>query len=58
MLSSRLGLERLSYAYYPSRFFSSSERLELEACVLSQREDHGIAQRTNAIVLLDGRVAG
>ena len=24
-------------------FLSSSERLELEACVRSQREDHGIA---------------
>ena len=30
-------------------FLSSSERLELEACVRSQREDHGIARRANAI---------
>ena len=34
-------------------FLSSAERLELEACVRSQREDHGIARRTNAILLLD-----
>ena len=34
-------------------FLSSSERLELEACVRSQREDHGIARRANAILLLD-----
>ena len=34
-------------------FLSSSERFELEACVRSQREDHGIARRANAILLLD-----
>ena len=34
-------------------FLSSTERLELEACVRSQREDHGIARRANAILLLD-----
>ena len=34
-------------------FLSSSERLELEACVRRQREDHGIARRANAILLLD-----
>ena len=34
-------------------FLSSSERLELEACVRSQREDHGIARRANAVLLLD-----
>jgi IS1 family transposase len=34
-------------------FSSSEERLELDACVRSQREDHGIARRANAIVLLD-----
>lgn len=34
-------------------FLSSSERLELEACVRSHREDHGIARRANAILLLD-----
>ena len=32
---------------------SSTERLELEACVGSQREGHGVAQRANAILLLD-----
>ena len=32
---------------------SSTERLELEACVGSQREDHGVARRANAILLLD-----
>ena len=36
-----------------SGFLSSAERLELEACVRSQREDHGIARRANAILLLD-----
>jgi hypothetical protein len=34
-------------------FLSSAERLELEACVRRQREDHGIARRANAILLLD-----
>jgi hypothetical protein len=34
-------------------FLSSVERLELEACVRRQREDHGIARRANAILLLD-----
>ena len=34
-------------------FLSSSERRELEVCVRSQREDHGIARRANAILLLD-----
>jgi hypothetical protein len=33
-------------------FLSASERLALEACVRSQREDHGIARRANAILLL------
>ena len=32
---------------------SSTERLELEACVGSQREGHGVARRANAILLLD-----
>lgn len=36
-----------------SGFLSSAERLELEACVRRQREDHGIARRANAILLLD-----
>ena len=34
-------------------FLSPMERLELEACVRSQREDHGIARRANALLLLD-----
>ena len=34
-------------------FLSASDRIELEACVRRQREDHGIARRANAILLLD-----
>ena len=34
-------------------FLPSAERLELEACVRRQREDHSIARRANAILLLD-----
>ena len=34
-------------------FLSSTDRLELEACVRRQREDHGIARRANANLLLD-----
>ena len=34
-------------------FLSSADRLELEACVRRKREDHGIARRANAILLLD-----
>ena len=34
-------------------FLSSPERLALEACVRRQREDHGVARRANAILLLD-----
>ncbi len=34
-------------------FLTSSERRELVACVRSQRVDHGIARRANAILLLD-----
>ena len=34
-------------------FLSPTERLELEVCVRSQREDHGIARRANALLLLD-----
>jgi transposase len=34
-------------------FLTSSERLELVACVRSHREDHGVARRANAILLLD-----
>ena len=34
-------------------FLSSADRLKLEACVRRQREDHGVARRANAILLLD-----
>jgi transposase len=34
-------------------FLSLSQRLELEAIVRSPREDHGVARRANAILLLD-----
>ncbi len=34
-------------------FLSLSERHELEACVRRQREDHGIARRANAMLVLD-----
>jgi hypothetical protein len=34
-------------------FLSPAERRELEGCVRRQREDHGIARRANAILLLD-----
>jgi transposase len=36
-----------------SHFLTSTERLELERCVRRQRDDHGIARRANAILLLD-----
>jgi hypothetical protein len=35
------------------KFLSSSERAALMSCVRSHREDHGIARRANAILLLD-----
>ena len=34
-------------------FLSSADRIELEACVRRQREDHIIARRAIAILLLD-----
>jgi transposase len=34
-------------------FLSASDRRELVACVRSHREDHGVARRANAILLLD-----
>ena len=34
-------------------FLSSADRIELEACVRRECEDHGIARRANAILLLD-----
>ena len=34
-------------------FLSSADRLELEARVHRQREDHGISRRANATLLLE-----
>ena len=34
-------------------FLSASDRRELVGCVRSHREDHGVARRANAILLLD-----
>ena len=34
-------------------FLTSEDRVELERCVRRQREDHGIARRANAMLLLD-----
>jgi hypothetical protein len=45
-------LERFSYAYDPPQLSSSADRIAIEACVRRQREDHGIASRANAILLL------
>ena len=36
-----------------AHFLSAADRLQLEHCVRRQREDHGIARRANAILLLD-----
>ena len=36
-----------------NNFLSPAERLKLECCVRIQREDHGVARRANAILLLD-----
>lgn len=35
------------------KFLTSSERAELMSCVRRHREDHGVARRANAILLLD-----
>ncbi len=35
------------------RFLSDTDRRELLACVKRQREDHGVARRANALLLLD-----
>ena len=32
---------------------TASDRLELLSCVKRQREDHGVARRANALLLLD-----
>jgi DNA-binding NarL/FixJ family response regulator len=34
-------------------FLSAEDRRELLACVKRQREDHGVARRANALLLLD-----
>jgi transposase len=34
-------------------FLTVDDRVELERCVRRQREDHGIARRENALLLLD-----
>jgi len=36
-----------------ANFLSPEDRLELERCVRRHREDHGIARRANALLLLD-----
>jgi hypothetical protein len=36
-----------------SRFLSDTDRRALLACVKRQREDHGVARRANALLLLD-----
>jgi len=36
-----------------SDFLSPQDRRELLACVKRQREDHGVARRANALLLLD-----
>lgn len=36
-----------------SNFLSASDRRELLSCVKRQREDHGVARRANALLLLD-----
>jgi hypothetical protein len=46
-------LKRFSYSDDPPGFLSSADRLELEACMRRQREDHGIARRANPNLLLD-----
>ena len=36
-----------------SNFLSREDRCELLSCVKRQREDHGVARRANALLLLD-----
>ena len=36
-----------------SNFLTASDSLELLSCVKRQREDHGVARRANALLLLD-----
>ena len=36
-----------------ANFLTAADRLELLLCVKRQREDHGVARRANALLLLD-----
>ena len=36
-----------------ANLFTAADRLELLSCVKRQREDHGVARRANALLLLD-----
>ena len=36
-----------------AHFLTAAARLELLSCVQRQREDHGVARRANALLLLD-----
>jgi transposase len=36
-----------------TNFLTAADRLELLLCVKRQREDHGVARRANALLLLD-----
>ena len=36
-----------------AHFLTAADRLELLSCVQRQREDHGVARRANALLLLD-----
>ena len=38
-------------------FLTAVDRLELLSCVKGQREDHGVARRANALLLLDDRMS-
>ena len=38
-----------------SNFLSREDRRELLSCVKRQREDHGVARRANALLLLDDK---
>ena len=40
-----------------SNFLTAADRLELLLCVKRQREDHGVARRANALLLLDDRMS-
>ena len=38
-------------------FLTAADRLELLLCVKRQREDHGVARRANALLLLDDEMS-